>query len=53
MYTGEVGIPEGAIKVSARGNEEQAFADALKDMESLGIIMSDVVYKDDCLPQKV
>lgn len=53
MYTGMVGDPEGLIKVSARGNEEQAFADAIKDMASLGITMTELVYKDDCLPQKV
>lgn len=52
MYTGTVGDPEGAIKVSGRGYDEDAFAESVKDMASLGIIVSDKVYTDHCLPQK-
>lgn len=52
MYTGTVGAPEGAIKVSERGYDEDAFAESVKDMASLGIIMCDKVYTDYCLPQK-
>lgn len=49
VVTGKKGPPEGMIKVSAHGYEEQALAECIEDMASLGIYMCDKTYSDECV----